>query len=639
MTKNRRHGTVPPFSVMGCGMRAYELLEKDQDECLVCATSDVRDGTLVYEPIDLDDILPQVGEFGKYQKLMLWLVCLPACIPCGFCAFNQLFMADVPDHWCFVPALSNFTQFERKALGIPMQGLTFKKCERYAIDWDMVMHNFNINDFKSEPNWPVEACTDGWEYNLTEVSSSIVIDFDLVCDRGIYPTLGLTALNISGPIGVYFFGYLNDKIGRKKSFFACLFTLLLGSILTACSPSYWYWAGSRLIVGLTLPAIYQIPFILALELVGANYRSFVTVLTCTFYTFGLMGLAGVAYLVRDWVYLTLVTSLPFVLYIVYWFFLPESPRWLLANGKFEEALRLLETLAKLKQRMMLTRSKSVEDAEKCPDVCVLCRTPNMRLKTILITTIWFANSLVYIGLNYYGPALGDNQYLSFFLSSVVEIPSYLMCWLVLDRWGRRWPLCLSMIVSGISCVATVLLPEDSVTSTLVLYLISKCAISAAFLIMYPLAGELYPTELRGVGIGTSSYIGGLGLIVIPFITYLGAEYLILPLIIMGIIAIVGGLLGLRLPETLHYRLPQTLEDGEAFGKNFTCEDCYRCIPLRFEPEEDSYEDLEMNTKTEVSEETPLESTKRLSMRRLARQTSFMDTQKDSDGSLKITYWL
>lgn len=48
MTKNRRHGTVPPFSVMGCGMRAYELLEKDQDECLVCATSDVRDGTLVY---------------------------------------------------------------------------------------------------------------------------------------------------------------------------------------------------------------------------------------------------------------------------------------------------------------------------------------------------------------------------------------------------------------------------------------------------------------------------------------------------------------------------------------------------------------------------------------------------------------
>lgn len=45
-------------------------------------------------------------------------------------------------------------------------------------------------------------------------------------------------------------------------------------------------------------------------------------------------------------------------------------------------------------------------------------------------------------------------------------------------------------------------------------------ISASFLIIYPFAGELYPTQVRGVGIGTSSYIGGLGLIFIPFINYL-----------------------------------------------------------------------------------------------------------------------
>ncbi|KAF5306653.1 hypothetical protein FQA39_LY08842 [Lamprigera yunnana] len=600
------------------------------------------------DPIDLDDILPQVGEFGKYQKIMLWLVCLPACIPCGFCAFNQLFMANVPDHWCAVTELSNFTQTERKRLSIPTRNVTFEKCKRYSVDWKELLNDVNITDIEPSSTWPVEGCLEGWEYNKSEITSSI---FDLVCEKEIYPTIGLTALNVSGPIGVYFFGYLNDKIGRKKSFFICLFTLLLGSVLTAISSGYWYWAASRLIVGLTLPAIYQIPFILALELVGANYRSFVTVLTCSFYTFGLMGLAGVAYLVRDWVHLTLITSLPFFLYSAYWFFLPESPRWLLANGKFEEALSLLENLAKtnncelppnfkhrLKCRMMLTRKKSLDDTKKkCIDMCILCRTPNMRLKTILITIIWFANSSVYIGLNYYGPALGDNEYLSFFLSSVVEIPSYLLCWLVLDCWGRRWPLCLSMILSGCSCIATVLLPENSPTSTLVLYLISKFAISAAFLIMYPLAGELYPTELRGIGIGTSSYIGGLGLIIIPFITHLGSENLILPLIIMGVIAMVGGILGLRLPETLHYRLPQTVEEGEEFGKYFTLEDCYRCIPLRTEPENDSYEDLELRTTNEMSEETPLEVPKKLSMHRLARQSSFMDTQKDSDGSLKITY--
>lgn len=75
----------------------------------------------------------------------------------------------------------------------------------------------------------------------------------------------------------------------------------------------------------------------------------------------------------------------------------------------------------------------------------LRRTPNMRLKTLLITLNWFANETVYLGLSYYGPSLGNNQHLSFFLSSLVEIPSYLCCWFIMDKWGRRWPMCLLMI--------------------------------------------------------------------------------------------------------------------------------------------------------------------------------------------------
>lgn len=129
-------------------------------------------------------------------------------------------------------------------------------------------------------------------------------------------------------------------------------------------------------------------------------------------------------------------------------------------------------------------------------------------------------------------------------------------------------------------------------------------ISASFLIIYPFAGELYPTQVRGVGIGTSSYIGGMGLIVIPFITYLvsyfphrlefsicnkynmyfhliqGRESLRLPLVVMGCLSVFGGFTGLRLPETLHHRLPQTLEEGEEFGKDWTMQDCCRCIPIK-----------------------------------------------------------
>lgn len=156
---------------------------------------------------------------------------------------------------------------------------------------------------------------------------------------------------------------------------------------------------------------------------------------------------------------------------------------------------------------------------------------------------------------------------------------------------------------------------DAVVTTLILFLLSKSAISASFLIIYPFAGELYPTQLRGVAIGFSAYISGLGLIIIPFVTYLvsdrkytyihifilscagrpdesckhlrhfvaqGKENLVLPLVILGVVSVIGGLSGLRLPETLHHRLPQTVEEGELFGKDWTCADCFRCVPTKYE---------------------------------------------------------
>lgn len=68
-------------------------------------------------------------------------------------------------------------------------------------------------------------------------------------------------------------------------------------------------------------------------------------MTCTFYSFGLMLLAVVTYFIRDWVNLCWYTSLPFLLYYLYIFILPESPRWLLTKGKLQSALEILENMA------------------------------------------------------------------------------------------------------------------------------------------------------------------------------------------------------------------------------------------------------------------------------------------------------
>ncbi|XP_038222161.1 carcinine transporter isoform X2 [Zerene cesonia] len=605
--------------------------------------------------IDLDDLLPKIGEFGIYQKCLLWFVCLPACLPCGFCAFNQLFMTDTPDHWCLVPELKNFSLEERKLMAIPKkanENNTFENCFRYAVNWSHILQTNGtilINE-----SWPVEPCLNGYEYDTSEVISSVVIDFDLVCEYDVYPTLGLVALNVGGPIGVYSFGILNDRIGRKKTFFACLSTLLLGSLMTAYAHEYWFWVLARVIVGLTIPAVYQIPFIISLELAGPNYRSFVTVMTCIFYTLGLILLSGVTYVLRDWRSLALATSVPFFFYYLYWFVLPESPRWLLMRERLEEANNILKTIARVNgkqlpeeytaklQKQVLEQKENGIKETKSASAFALCKTPNMRLKTFLITLNWCASEMVYVGLSYYGPAIGSNQYMSFFLSSAVEIPSYIVCWILMDKVGRRWPLCLSMVISGIFCIVTVLLPNDAENETLILYLISKCFISASFLIIYPYAGELYPTELRGVGIGTSAYIGGLGLIIIPFINYLGTSNLVLPLVLMGGVAVIGGLTALRLPETLHTSLPQTAEEGEEFGKDWTYKDCWSCGGPRIASEGDSYENLDQLELTQApileDEVTDLRPIRRNSMKKLVRQASILETQRDVDGNLKMTYW-
>lgn len=50
--------------------------------------------------MDLDGILHDVGEYGKYQKLMLWFVLLPSHLPFGIHYYSQLFMSLTPHHWC-----------------------------------------------------------------------------------------------------------------------------------------------------------------------------------------------------------------------------------------------------------------------------------------------------------------------------------------------------------------------------------------------------------------------------------------------------------------------------------------------------------------------------------------------------------
>lgn len=43
----------------------------------------------------------------------------------------------------------------------------------------------------------------------------------------------------------------------------------------------------------------------------------------------------------------------------------------------------------------------------------------------------------------------------------MEIPSYVLTWYAMDRLGRRWVLCLTMLLGGVACVSCMFVPEGT----------------------------------------------------------------------------------------------------------------------------------------------------------------------------------
>lgn len=158
--------------------------------------------------------------------------------------------------------------------------------------------------------------------------------------------MALVIFGISGLIGNYIFGYLQDLYGRKPSFYIYLLLEIVSCATSAFAWSFPSWLAFRFAVGLTVPAILASPYVLAIEMVGPDSRVFCSIVSNIAYSLGLTMLAGVVYMVRDWRALSLAVSLPLAVLFLCIFSLPESPRWLIATHKFKRAAKVMQTIAR-----------------------------------------------------------------------------------------------------------------------------------------------------------------------------------------------------------------------------------------------------------------------------------------------------
>jgi len=104
-------------------------------------------------------------------------------------------------------------------------------------------------------------------------------------------------------------------------------------------------------------------------------------------------------------------------------------------------------------------------------------------------------------------------------------------------------------------------------------MIGKFGIAASFGIVFLYASELLPTVVRSQAMAWASFVAGIGLLGFPYIIYLTEYSRLLPMLVMGLLTTAGSILSIYLPETLGVSLPQTLEEGEAFGTNLRIWSC------------------------------------------------------------------
>ncbi|WP_255002608.1 MFS transporter [Cyanobium sp. HWJ4-Hawea] len=400
----------------------------------------------------------------------------------------------------------------------------------------------------------------------------------------------VTAATLAGIlVGALALGGLADRFGRKPVFIGEMVLLAVALIAAACSPDTNSLVAALFVMGLALGADYPTAHLVISESIPAAVRGRLVLGAFSFQALGaIVGTAIAAVLLANkpelstWRLFYLLPVVPVLLVVWGRLFLPESSHWLVSKGNVKKAEKQLRKLLGRNDVELLDVLIIKEGNIKRSSHWGQLFQGKLQRATILASVPWFLQDISTYGIGIFTPviiaaafgakanennvaAIIHNDLLGARGTALVDVGFLvgIACAIVLaDRWGRI----RLQIIGFVGCAAGLIiaaLGNIGGHSNLVVIVIGFMLFQFMTNLgpnaqTYLLAGEVFPTRLRGQGAGLAAAIGKVGAVLTAFLfpTLLanwGTERL-LPL--LAVTSLVGALI------TWIYRIETTGVDLE-----------------------------------------------------------------------------
>lgn len=343
-----------------------------------------------------------------------------------------------------------------------------------------------------------------------------------------------------------------------------------------------YWT-LEFLASLTSTGMIGASYIFNMEWMTAKYRVRSNTILMTvdvFLSFPLISISA-WYFADNFIVYKLVLAVPGFLAIFMYFFLGESPKWLLTQNKYSKAIKSISKASRINGKplqsqtiqeiqhlsTLATLEKSNDDQSNKVSIGDLLRNRILAFRLFIVSIVWMCAFFAYFGIFLGSTKVHSNKYLSFVIIGWADIPGTVINTFLMNRVGRKMTIGTTLPVYGLMLLISTQVPADGIYQ-LILFAISKTALTAALLGLYTYTSEFWPTSIRNTAynIGMmSARLGG----IIATVTGLLAEYHVhLPIVLYASASIVASiLLFTLLPETMNCdKLPDTMEEALAIGK-------------------------------------------------------------------------